>query len=348
MTVFWAVFFMFTWPFFAVFFLVVLPLRFITKGAVELPVWQEWKARLQTNRLHKQVAAVTASVPSQQDFAGTVYKAILDDIDDAWATAFITAALEVYDMEDLSAEIPKPPAIANSIEAARYRDWLAKHAAKIANPRAAHVAQRVIIDAFRGFAVATPGDGGTDLTMPISQSDRLPQLVENLSMSFYDQEAIDLGVFNRLRTQLNRNLCHASGLPAIPDNYESAKLVMPSAYKGDNIVHTYLKGTPFLPLFNLTIGYDIPMAARYEGQWIVAPQGTGKTQFIQYQITRLIPRICKGKASAIIIDSQEEMIPKSRTSRRSKIVWCSLTQTTLSFRCRSTSFPSDKAKTSRP
>jgi hypothetical protein len=42
--------------------------------------------------------------------------------------------------------------------------------------------------------------------MPISQSDRLPQLVENLSMSFYDQEAIDLGVFNRLRTQLNSPL----------------------------------------------------------------------------------------------------------------------------------------------
>jgi hypothetical protein len=51
----------------------------------------------------------------------------------------------------------------------------------------------------------------------------------------------------------------------------------------------------------------IPEETYFEGQWIVAPPGTGKTQFIAQQIYNLL---CSGEnCSIIVIDSQDQLIP---------------------------------------
>ncbi|MGI8570938.1 MAG: hypothetical protein ACR2KT_18795, partial [Methylocella sp.] len=75
-----------------------------------------------------------------------------------------------------------------------------------------------------------------------------------------------------------------------------------------DIIRTYLGGTPLEQLFAAQIPIVIPQEAYFEGQWIVAPPGAGKTQFIQSQIVDILPKVMEGKASIIVMDSQEQLI----------------------------------------
>jgi hypothetical protein len=300
----------FAWPFIAVWWLIVEPMMLI----VRLVKGSEWgaerKARTLTNKLYKDVAAITAEFPSKLRFAHDVIEPITDCDLDALKTMVVVAAA-LYQQERFVEPVPKPPAVCNSIEAARYRDWLSSYAAKVGNPQAPKVAQRILTNCFRELAACIPQSTGDDLTVPLTEAlDDIPELVENVCLAFFDQEAVSLGVFADIRNQLNRNPHEASGLPYTPQYYESGKLIMPTKYQGENVIYSYLKGTPLLDLFDLSIGYAIPDEARFEGQWIVGPQGTGKTQFLQYQIVKLLPQVLAGKASIIVMDSQEEMIPK--------------------------------------
>jgi len=78
---------------------------------------------------------------------------------------------------------------------------------------------------------------------------------------------------------------------------------MPEDYKGDDVVN-YLGGTALEQLFSAQIPIVIPQEAYFEGQWILAPPGAGKTQFIQSQIVDLLDK----NVSIIVMDSQEQLI----------------------------------------
>lgn len=51
---------------------------------------------------------------------------------------------------------------------------------------------------------------------------------------------------------------------------------------------------------------------RFEGAWVVAPPGRGKTQLFQYLIAHDIPHILAGNASAVVMDSQGDLLKNIR------------------------------------
>jgi hypothetical protein len=55
---------------------------------------------------------------------------------------------------------------------------------------------------------------------------------------------------------------------------------------------------------------DLSSDVRFEHQWVVAPSGTGKTTLLQTQITEDLERVRRGECSIIVIDSQNQLIPK--------------------------------------
>lgn len=51
-----------------------------------------------------------------------------------------------------------------------------------------------------------------------------------------------------------------------------------------------------------------PMSLRFEGTWIVAPQGRGKTNLLHQLVKADLPEVLEGKASVILLDSKGDLI----------------------------------------
>jgi hypothetical protein len=56
----------------------------------------------------------------------------------------------------------------------------------------------------------------------------------------------------------------------------------------------------------------VPQAARFEGTWIVAPQGRGKTTLLSALLRRDLDVVAEGKATVIVMDSKGDLIDHIR------------------------------------
>src|SRR5262249_9131594 len=77
----------------------------------------------------------------------------------------------------------------------------------------------------------------------------------------------------------------------------------------EELVETYLAGTPFRDLFKTPVPFVLPESTRFEHHWIVGGSGHGKTNALMNLITDDLQRVADGKASVVLIDSQNALIP---------------------------------------
>lgn len=75
-------------------------------------------------------------------------------------------------------------------------------------------------------------------------------------------------------------------------------------------VTTFLRATPFEPIFSVFLPFAIPEAVRFEHMHIVAGSGHGKTQTLQHIILADIERAKREKFGFVLIDSQGDLIDK--------------------------------------
>jgi len=85
------------------------------------PSYKEQQARQHTHELYDRVKDRFGNTLSQEDFLARVYRAL--NLPDAVRHEFLGAALAIYEEEGF-ADLRPPPAICNSVEGARYRDYL--------------------------------------------------------------------------------------------------------------------------------------------------------------------------------------------------------------------------------
>jgi hypothetical protein len=115
--------------------------------------------------------------------------------------------------------------------------------------------------------------------------------------------------FRRVHGTVRDNLLIASKIdPAKPSN---RPLVLPTAAKvksPEELVKTYLNGTPFTKFFDISLPYAIPYNVRFEHSHIVGGSGHGKTQLLQTLIMRDLEKLKEGKGSLIVIDSQGDLL----------------------------------------
>lgn len=127
----------------------------------------------------------------------------------------------------------------------------------------------------------------------------------------FDVELGERGLLTRLSDRLERNLITASGgNPADPGSFNRAPK-MPEQFDAkspEQLVSTYLGGTPLLELFDQAPVFTIPTKARFEHHHIVAGSGHGKTQTLQYLIAHDLEAMLDGDRSIIVLDSQGDLI----------------------------------------
>jgi hypothetical protein len=226
----------------------------------------------------------------------------------------LTLVMKIYEQEELHAT-PSPlrAVIEGSVAEGEYRDHLLEKAKKAENPaQTLDVFTRALSSAFVGFTTCIPAlaneehdkdrADGKQVTVRLFDmlGDETKQAVQYLIAPFFKTDAVDLNLFTPIRAQLQKNL----------DEIDKDKEALPTKFKGTNLetVDAYLKFTPLLDIFAAQIPWSLPEQYRFEHQWIVAPQGAGKTQLIQYQLVRDIEEAVKGNASVVVMDSQGDLI----------------------------------------
>lgn len=152
-------------------------------------------------------------------------------------------------------------------------------------------------------------------TRRIDRVSNLDQNVEQIAIAAFDESYEPIKPFARLCRRLETNLVVASGgNPRDIEGFTRA-YKMPTDFswtKPEDLVSTYLGGTPLQKLFAGEENFVIPQAARFEHHHIVAGTGHGKTQTLQYLIAEDLEAVKRGERSVIIIDSQGDLIKTIR------------------------------------
>ena len=122
-------------------------------------------------------------------------------------------------------------------------------------------------------------DEDLTLTVPLVTLMRDPgSTVDKVIGTLLKNELAEVGLFTTLQQQLYENVCRAS---AVDPTDEKPRRPLINADDSDlppiELVETYLRGTPFIDLLLAPVPFHIPMSARFQHHWIVAPPGTGKS-----------------------------------------------------------------------
>jgi hypothetical protein len=119
--------------------------------------------------------------------------------------------------------------------------------------------------------------------------------------------------FPKLAKMLEGNVFRVSGIdPARPGTHEK-QVARPTDTKNaepEELLDSYLAGTPLADYFRSKFSFSIPQSSRFEHTHIVGGSGHGKTQLLQNLILSDVSLLREGTASLIVIDSQGDMFRK--------------------------------------
>lgn len=287
---------------------------FLVGGGIAFSAWRyyhspkylEQKAKEHTHRLYQLAQAKFGRSYTKEEFGSAVYKRMHkgtpEDLDDE----LLSIALTLYDEEHFNALLP-PPDICNSIEGAKYRDYLSAQMAKD-NVQSSDIAITCIADALNGFIRCVPPIEERGIaTVPITSfMGNVGEVLEDIILPFFQDDVRTAGLFKNLRETFARNQHDVSGVPY--NEKDSPKLVMPRDYEGDDAPEVFLKHTHFLDLFTYPVPFTIPEKTRFEHQWILAGTGHGKTQTLQHMLVHDFEQVIEDKASVVVMDSHNKLI----------------------------------------
>ena len=198
--------------------------------------------------------------------------------------------------EGLTSDVPPIPALCNTVEGARYRDMLAR-LGQARNDRVMVMSAIDVISQSLSVVARAVPPLSSDVQVDVKQFlQPLPQAVQSVVAPFF--QTSDYQHFKGLKDLLNDNLART----------HRTNPVLPTEYRGDDVVSTYLAGTLLQELFRIRTPFEIPEARRFEHTHIVAGSGHGKTQTLQYFISKDLKDVAWGCKSVVVIDSQGDMI----------------------------------------
>jgi hypothetical protein len=162
-----------------------------------------------------------------------------------------------------------------------------------------------------------PDDDERGLEVPLIELlDDPAGLIEDFVRVRYNPEAERAELFLELRSFFQRNYLVASGYAPDEDRSDRPyKMIQPrdqGSKSAAAIADLYLAGTPFRPLLDLPVPFDIPDESRFEHCHIVGGTGHGKTQLMQRMIHADLVAAQRDLRSVIVIDSQGDLINKLR------------------------------------
>ena len=161
---------------------------------------------------------------------------------------------------------------------------------------------------FAGISSMIPRhDGGAQFNVPLYTLIDVHDVVDRIIGTLAKQELADVGLFVDLNDQLYRNICDASGLVPYEQHRRPFITASDSDLAPEELVDTYLNGTPLLELFNTPVPFLIPRSTYTEHAAIFAPTGHGKTQTLQNLILSFLH---DDPPAMFIMDSMGSMLKK--------------------------------------
>lgn len=275
--------------------LAAIPAYVFYRLYTESPRRAERLARDATMTLYHHALAGQVQL-SGDDIDETLSQGWPPDMPEALRLQLLDIGRALFADEGLSPEVPPPPALCNTVEGARYRDQLAR----LGQARGDRVMALSALDAISAslatIARAVPPLSG-DVMVAVTQFlHPLGAAIEGVIAPFFAEN--DYRHFLSLRERLNANLEHT----------HRSNPIFPRDYKGEDVVDAYLQGTRLKALFALKTPFDIPEERRFEHMHIIAGSGHGKTQTLQYFISKDLEDVARGDKSVVVIDSQGDMI----------------------------------------
>lgn len=239
---------------------------------------------------------------------------------------FYEAAGQLFEMEEGGDFEPNWPAIeADPTLAVEFRKLVGRRRRLASDyDRIQGVIARQVDDAFRRILSTLPpscfaphADLGSTFEVPLVDLIEDPaDLIHELIFSPYTDETVSLDLFLRLRRQLEHNLALASGLaPGSNLNDQGHRMVPPGRQRDKSaaeLVDLYLAHTPFRPLLELPVPFQISEEVRFEHCHIIGGTGHGKTQLMQRMIFGDLEAAKTDHRSVVVIDSQGDMINRLR------------------------------------
>jgi hypothetical protein len=263
------------------------------------------------------------------DLAVTVMKSVFRACDQLPALPVVQAAADVVETllraEDIIALEADWPVIDGDAAVGvgirkmlvRRRRWAADFDRMfgVASGRLSETLIRLFHDLPEGCFSPWDTEGGEALGVPlIDLLDHPAEVVERFVMLPYDDAALNLDLFERLRVRLVANMLTASGFaPETNPHDVSERLVLPMRQKGKSpseLVELYLAGTPFADLLQLPVPFRVPEETRFEHCHIIGGTGHGKTQLLQRLIHDDLLAAREDGRSVVVIDSQGDLINK--------------------------------------
>ncbi|MCI0558462.1 MAG: type IV secretion system DNA-binding domain-containing protein [Nitrososphaera sp.] len=154
------------------------------------------------------------------------------------------------------------------------------------------------------------GNGNGAFTVPlIDLLDKPDEVIEQLIVTFFDQDIFQAKLFERVRNQLDRNAKLASGVD--PKSETGGRIILPTKVKDKaprELIASYLHATPFGDFLEYPLPFSIPSASRFEHTHILGGTGHGKTQLLQRLINDDLSLVGQGEGSLCVIDSQGDLI----------------------------------------
>lgn len=259
------------------------------------PARLERLAREETESLYAHARDGTVQL-SKADIDDALAAHWASDMPDALKVQLLQLGRALYEDEGLSPEIPPIPALCNTVEGARYRDQLARIGQARSDRAMMMSALDAISESLAVIANAVPPLRGDVLVEVTRFVHPLGLAVQKIIAPYFRDG--DYGHFKRLRERLEANL-HKT---------HRVNPIFPPDYKGDDLVDTYLAGTHLKELFTLRTPFEIPEKNRFEHTHLVAGSGHGKTQTLQYMISKDLADVAQGVKTVIVIDSQGDLI----------------------------------------
>ena len=129
-------------------------------------------------------------------------------------------------------------------------------------------------------------------------------LIDSIIGTIFASDLIDVGLFTALQHQIYGNVYRFSKLPLDGSSNRAHITAGESDLAPEDLVATYLGGTPFHTLFLTPVPLHLPAEQRFSGHWIIAPPGRGKTTLLHQMFLDDVKR----EASIIVMDSKGDLI----------------------------------------
>lgn len=264
----------------------------------------------ETRQLYERVAVLQAAFNEDVTTIGRRVAPVFSHLSQNLFVALAWVMHELIEQEVFASPVP-PPALdrMDLKEFVEYRNLLyAKEYFFTNQDRLLPLFEEALERLLGGIADQLPVmEEPSPFTIPLINALPEPALqVEKIYGTVVDARYTDRGLFKQVSDVLYRNLCKVSGRKPYEESNKPWRNAVDSSLPLEELVSTYLAGSPFEELLNLPVALKLTHEDRFNHMHIVGGTGAGKTSLIENLL--LYDLRSDDPPSIVIVDPHGDLI----------------------------------------